>query len=73
MATMTLTAPAIDTCPTCGGVGYVPDGDGVDYCGDPDCTYRWQTQEPAGCDDQPDWRLNAIDCRYRASLGYAES
>lgn len=39
------------------------------YVRDPELT----DQEPDGCDDQPDWRLAAIDCRYRASLGYAES
>jgi len=29
--------------------------------------------EPDGADDQPDWRLAAMDCRYRESLGYPES
>lgn len=43
--TMTLTPPAIDTdtCPVCGGSGFVGDGDCVTYCDDPDCPY-WRTR-----------------------------
>jgi hypothetical protein len=71
--------PVIDVdadCPVCGGGGFIGDGDDVQFCDYPECSHwvgREREMEPDGADDQPDWRLAAMDCRYRESLGYPDT